>query len=198
MKAAWSLSRFDGQTERDGNLLNLYVGEWRIGAENGALPDLVNFYSRKASHVFEYDMLSADGKPLFVGIGRADAPGWPELVACQRYEDGSDSFSPGILLVPETSTLFIGAGQRLLGYDLRTFENLWEEQTMVGFWGWHQQGDHVFLLAELEFGVFTSAGKRLWSTFVEPPWDFRVDGDIVELDIMDKIQRHRISDGTTV
>ena len=66
---------------------------------------------------------------------------------------------------------------------------------MVGFWAWHQQGDHVFLLAELEFGVFTTAGQRLWSTFVEPPWDFRIDGEIVELDIMNKIQRHRILDG---
>jgi hypothetical protein len=40
---------------------------------------------------------------------------WPLLVT-QRYSPSGSGFEPGVLLVPETGMLFIGAGTRLLGY----------------------------------------------------------------------------------
>jgi len=38
--------------------------------------------------------------------------------------------------------------------------------------------------AELELAAWTLAAKKLWSTFVEPPWDYEVHGARVHLDVM--------------
>ena len=38
--------------------------------------------------------------------------------------------------------------------------------------------------AELEMAAWSLEGHKLWSTFVEPPWDYEVHGDRVALDVM--------------
>jgi hypothetical protein len=38
--------------------------------------------------------------------------------------------------------------------------------------------------AELEFAAWDINGRKLWSTFVEPPWSYEIRGDQVELDVM--------------
>ena len=54
----------------------------------------------------------------------------------------------------------------------------------VGFWGWRRHGDIVLMSAELEFAAWDVSGRKLWSTFVEPPWSYEILGDRVELDVM--------------
>ncbi|MGO8005048.1 hypothetical protein [Rhizobium ruizarguesonis] len=61
------------------------------------------------------------------------------MVITQRYEDASGTFHPGFLVVPETSILFIGAGERLLGYNVERRERVFEDRTDYGFWGWTRQ-----------------------------------------------------------
>ena len=58
-----------------------------------------------------------DAGYLFVAVG--DGRPWPQLVIVQRFAPAVAGFRPGLLLVPETGQLFIGAGTRLAGYDRR-------------------------------------------------------------------------------
>jgi len=116
---------------------------------------------------------------------RRDAiwPAWPILCVAQRYrrEGGGD---PGVLLVPETGILFIGAGERLLAYDLHGPRRLWEDQADTGFHAWQRHDTSVVMAAELEVAVWDIRGVKRWSTFVEPPWSYRVEDGMVHLDVM--------------
>ena len=38
--------------------------------------------------------------------------------------------------------------------------------------------------AELELAAWTLEGLKLWSTFVEPPWTYTVEKEMVQLDVM--------------
>jgi hypothetical protein len=67
---------------------------------------------------------------------------WPALVVAQRFEPGPEAgFNPGLLLVPDSAVLFLGAGARLLAYDLRVPRRLWEDEADTGFWGWRRHGE---------------------------------------------------------
>ncbi|WP_165411165.1 hypothetical protein [Rhizobium ruizarguesonis] len=46
--------------------------------------------------------------------------------------------------------------------------------------------------AELEFGVWRTTGEKVWSAFVEPPWNFNVSGENVELDIMGQLKTFKL------
>jgi hypothetical protein len=45
-------------------------------------------------------------------------------------------------------------------------------------------GDVVVMSAELELAAWTTTGEKLWTTFVEPPWEYAVEGDSLVLDVM--------------
>jgi len=109
---------------------------------------------------------------------------WPFLVVVQHYSPSSEGFDPGVLIVPETSLLMIGAGQRLLVYDLEAPCRLWQDKTDPGFWHWERHGDLVVMAAELELAAWDIHGKKKWSTYVEPPWVYWVENGEVQLDIM--------------
>jgi hypothetical protein len=38
--------------------------------------------------------------------------------------------------------------------------------------------------AELELAAWDWIGQKLWSTYVEPPWDYIVEADRVQLNVM--------------
>jgi hypothetical protein len=40
------------------------------------------------------------------------------------------------------------------------------------------------MAAELELAIWDVHGVKRWSTFVEPPWSYQVDGPLVRLDVM--------------
>ncbi len=181
------------------NLNRVTIQGWEVEIEDGELPTDFATYLEKAQFVDQVDINNPDGRFLFLGISEGQTNEcWPSLVLAQKYQDAQQSFKPGILLLPNTCLLFVGAGERLLCYDLVGKRRLWEDQTDFGFWGWSQTGDFVLMSAELEFSVWDQHGKKLWSTFVEPPWDFQVRDDIVELDVMGATRRHRLTDGDQV
>jgi len=72
---------------------------------------------------------------------------------------------------------------------------LWLDSADTGFWHWHRHGDFVLMAAELEFAAWTKEGKKLWTTFVEPPWDYALDGDSITLDVMGKKKRFSVHHG---
>lgn len=178
----------------------IVIGNWALNIEAGSLPLAYDWYVGHALLADEIDLKARRGYPLFVGVHAFDhaqhEPWKPILTVAQTYERPSErSFDPGLLLVPETARLFIGAGTRVLGYDLTTPARLWEDQVDCGFWKWGRHGNFVWMEAELEFAVWSTTGRKLWTTSVEPPWSPAVADGKVELDIMGLKQTRRMSDG---
>jgi hypothetical protein len=53
----------------------------------------------------------------------------------------------------------------------------------------------ILLSAELELAAWDTDGRKLWTTFVEPPWGYTVEGDRVHLDVMGNKQSFTLRDG---
>jgi hypothetical protein len=139
--------------------------------------------------------LAESGTLLVVTAGRADTD-QRNIIVSQHFHPGPEAgFQPGVLIVPETDVLFIGAGTRLLAYDLATAKRLWEDEADTGFWCWKRHGDLILMSAELEFAAWSRKGEKLWSTFVEPPWSYSVENDTVVLDVMGQLRRFPIRQG---
>ncbi len=142
------------------------------------------------SERFESDQ---DGDFFAVSISQDGAGSL--LTVTQRFSPSVPGFEPGVLIVPETHLAFIGAGERLLAYDLARGARLWEDAAEVGFWWWDQVGEVILMAAELELAAWSTAGRKLWTTFVEPPWSYWVDGGTLELDVMGNLHRFSLYTG---
>jgi len=164
-----------------------------VGCEE-KLPGLYDSYRQHAVLVEEFELASEDGVLSFFGVGRSND--WPELVVSQRYSPAGYGFNPGILLVRETETVFIGAGERLLAYSVGDPpRRLWVDRADAGFWSWNQHGSIVLMSAELQLAAWTSSGVKLWSKFVEPPWTYSVAGDLLVVDVMGQKSSFHLADG---
>ena len=117
------------------------------------------------------------------------------LMVAQRFSPSVPGFEPGVLIIPETGLVFVGAGERLLAYDLCKAARLWEDRAEVGFWWWDRAGDVVLMAAELELAAWDTVGHKLWTTFVEPPWFYFVDGETLHLNVMDSERSFSIRTG---
>jgi hypothetical protein len=162
-------------------MFSVALGPYTLSCHPDRLPDLYGEYVKHAALVEEFDLRDSEGSSCFLAVSRG--AGWPFLVVAQRYRPAG-GFHPGALLAPETDLLFIGAGERLLAYRLDGPVRLWADTTDCGFWGWARHGDRVILSAELELAAWDLHGRKCWSTFVEPPWDYKVLGEMIELDVM--------------
>lgn len=149
-----------------------------------APPSTLVDYERHAEFVEHFDEAGPGGY-FFVAVN--DGADWPRLVVTQRFHPG---FAPGVLVVPEQRQLFIGAGTRLLAYEDRSggWRRSWVDEADFGFWGWRRHEDVVVMSAELELAAWTTDGRKLWTTFVEPPWSYRVAAGQIVLDVMGDIR----------
>ncbi len=161
-------------------MFSITVGPYTVSCHPDRLPDLYGQYVGRAGLVEEFDLEGTEGTCCFLAVSRG--VGWPFLVVAQRYNP-SGGFRPGALLVPETDLLFVGAGERLTSYRLDGPERLWLDTT-GWFWGWARHGDRVILSAELELTAYDLHGRKRWSVFVEPPWEYEVLAGRIELDVM--------------
>jgi hypothetical protein len=165
-------------------MFNVTVGEYTIHCLPDGLPGLYSDYLKYAALAEEFDLRSSEGTICFLAVSQGNQ--WPFLVVAQHYEPAGGGFDPGAVLIAETGRLFVGAGTRLLAYDLFDKKRFWEDETELGFWGWCRHGDYVVMSAELELAAWDIHGKKLWTTFVEPPWDYAVMGEDINLNVMGK------------
>lgn len=174
-------------------MFQVSIGEYELSCQSEGLPDMTTEYQRRAnlSDVFE----SPDGEAKWCFTSVARNRGWPFLVVVQRYLPAEAGFFPGALLVPESERLFLGAGRRLLGYDLSKPSRLFEDEADCGFWGWARHGGYVVMAAELELAAWDIEGNKLRSRFVEPPWEYKVAGEVIRLDVMGAVSEVRLRDG---
>jgi len=163
-------------------MFKISIGPYILQVQRDTLPSLYAEYCQHATLVEEFDTRNREGAFCFVSVSLAT--GWPMLVVVQKFSPSMAGFDPGVLLIPETKVLFIGAGERLVAYRLDPLTRLWEDKAGTGFWHWSQHDDCVLMAAELELAAWDWHGKKLWTTFVEPPWGYRVTGDQVQLDVM--------------
>jgi hypothetical protein len=174
-------------------VFKISIGKYLIQVERGSLPSMYPEYRKRALLAEEFEVRRPDRAHCFVSTSISND--WPELVVAQTFSPSVAGFNPGILLVVETKTLFIGAGERLLAYRLDPPRRLWEDTCDTGFWNWSQHGGYVLMAAELELAAWNSHGEKLWTTFVEPPWEFRVEGDRVNLDVMGRKSNFILAEG---
>jgi hypothetical protein len=165
-------------------MLWIGCGVHTVGVSIGELPSIYSQYVGHADFHDDLGIRDAEGTALCVMVSGANSD-WPVLVVALRFEPGPrSSFHPGIMLLPDTDLVLIGAGTRLLAYGLSPPRRLWEDTTDVGFWGWRRHGDLVLMSAELELAAWDLTGQKLWSTFVEPPWTYEIHDDRLILDVM--------------
>ena len=177
------------------DLAQVAVGQYRVITSPDKLPKSYWLYRKHALLVEEFDLSQTEQGLCFFGVSLTPN-GFPELLVSQRYEPSVQGFDPGILIVPETGLVFIGAGERVLAYRLHPVPaRLWIDQADIGFWGWAQHGDIVLMSAEVELAAWTVEGQKLWSTFVEPPWSYTVSDEEVTVDVMGKISRFSLRNG---
>ena len=116
------------------------------------------------------------------------------IVGTFRYELAG-GLGTAIAVIPEAHRLFIGAGEEIFCYDLSTPQRLWRDTADNGLWGWEIVRDTVLMSAELELAAWDVTGQKLWSTFVEPPWSYRLQDDQITLDVMGKSTRFELRIG---
>ena len=146
------------------------------------LPEIYAEYVLRARLADEFGLETVDGRTCFVALQEGDA--WPFLLVAQRYSPAGGGFHPGVVLLPDTRLLFVGAGERLLAYRLDRPERLWEDMTAGGFWGWRRHGTFVLMAAELELSAWDAQAQKLWTKSVEPPWHYAIESGAVHLDVM--------------
>ncbi|HET9520106.1 MAG TPA: hypothetical protein VFO73_03580 [Candidatus Limnocylindrales bacterium] len=168
--------------------IEVHVGEWKVvvARERPASLDDDLKYAGLADDFGRGD--PEDDGYVFAGVC---GPGedWPSLVVSGTYGPSSGGFEPGILIVPTTEQVFVGAGSRAVSYrrEATGWRRAWDIEVDGGFWAWRQHGEIVVMLAELEMAAWSADGTRLWSTFVEPPWSYGVADGIVSLDVMGSV-----------
>jgi hypothetical protein len=169
-------------------MFHVAIGSYQVQLHYDRLPTAYGEYKKRAALLEEFGVWSksgacatdADGTLCCVSVSKGTD--WPFLLVTQRYTPSG--FFPGVVLLEETSRLFIGAGDRILCYDLSGPSRIWEDTADTGFWSWCRHGDVIVMSAELELAAWDLHGRKLWSTFVEPPWKYAVDKDDIHLDVM--------------
>lgn len=158
------------------------------------LPAIYSEYHKQAKLVEVVESVLPETSRCFLSV--AEGSHWPFLVLVLTYSPGPESgFHPGVVVIPETHVLFLGAGEHLLLYNLDIPEKIGEERVLGGFWGWERYGRCVLLSAELELAMWDITGKKRWSIFVEPPWQYTLKGEMVLLDVMGRKSSFSIHDG---
>jgi hypothetical protein len=172
------------------------VGRYVVRVADRELPLLYSEYRDRAVLVHEV-VDSGEGVLSFVSVETHARGSWPYIVVSFPHHPSAVGFPLGIALIPEMARLFVGAGTRLLALDVTPDAPrlLWEDDADTGFWGWQVFGETVVMSAELELAAWDVSGAKLWSTFVEPPWGYRVEDDAVTLDVMGVETTFALRDG---
>lgn len=171
----------------------LSIGDYSIRMQEGESAPRMADLRGPSVLVEEYGVAGDDAGICYLSVGRGLE--FPFLEVLQRYSPSGVGLPVGILLIPESHRLYIGAGTRLLAYDLTQPSRLWMDEVASGFWFWSRHGSVVLMGAELELSAWDIWGRRLWSASVEPPWDIAVANDVITLDVMGTVSRVRLQTG---
>lgn len=174
-------------------MFSITFGDFTVSVQNGGLPGLYSEYVKRAGFVVERNLRDSEGTAAFCAVAKRND--WPSCVVSIRYAPAGSGFNPGVLVVPETEVLFLGAGTLLLAIDLMHRCELWEDETEIGFWSWRRHQDTVLMSAELELAAWGIRGDKRWSKSVEPPWSYVIADGKVVLDVMGHVSEFPLEQG---
>lgn len=171
------------------------VGRYRLSWDDGD-PGSYGMRRQRATIVDEMPQDDGDAHRGVLGVGLSDGS-WPFLIL--RHSGtlpwDPDTLRLDVVLIPETDTLFVGCSTTVCAYDLRQPTRLWTDTTEIAFLGWQRHGEAVVMSAELELAAWDLQGRKLWSTFVEPPCDYTVVDNKVHLMVMDVLMTFPLMSG---
>lgn len=177
--------------------MKVTVDGWAIELHVGDLPPTYLTYRHQAELSEEFD-LSGEGTMVFF-TASSSARDWPELVVAQKASPGpGGGFHPGVLIASDTGVIFLGAGTRILAYNLQQMRRLWVDEADAGFGSWKRHSGVIVMAAELELAAWTAQGEKLWTTFVEPPWSYEAVGDLVRLEVMGEVTEFDLRSGPQI
>lgn len=107
--------------------------KYKIAVQTGNEPGIYDMWLDRAAFK-DIEGLNNEGTPIYIGVGQGEE--WYSTVIAFRsspIEQGG--FNPGFLIVPETDTLFIGAGTLVRTYNLKERNRKFEKKFSCGFWG---------------------------------------------------------------
>ncbi len=167
-----------------------------------SLPPMHYSYSRRAQLAEAFELEGSSSPLCYLTVARGH--GWPFLIVAQRYSPSHQSgFYPGVLFVPETNLLLLGAGSRLLAYTLDQPARLWEYHLSGGFCQWERLQDCIVMSSENELAVWDIHGQKRWEHSVSPPWQYAIQGDTIHVYMGDRqtalhCERGVVIEGTAV
>jgi hypothetical protein len=145
-----------------------------------SLPPKYYSYCQHARLVDTIELEGAFGSLCYLAVARGFE--YPTLIVAQRYSPGPQSgFYPGVLYIPETDLLLLGAGERILAYTLDPARKLWQYNLVSGFQHWERWQDRIIMASENELAVFDIHGLKRWDFTVEPPWNYTLEGDTLHV-----------------
>lgn len=174
-------------------LIQFNFDKYKIIVEIGKEPTIFEMWLKHASFK-DIEGLAKDGTPIYIGVGHGKE-WYNSIIAFRSDPIDHAGFHPEFLILPETNTLFVGAGTVVKPYDLEGLKKKFEKELSLGFWGWTRHNDLIVMQEELELGVYTLDGQEIWSTFVQPPWTFEITGNEVKLNVMGEITYRDLKTG---
>lgn len=122
----------------------------------------------------------------------------PDTFVAQVQNWGPGLDATEVVLPGAGSTAFLGAYGEVVAFDLLSGEVvLRHDLGGMPFWHFTVTADVVIAASELELAAFSSAGKVLWTAFVEPPWDFNLVEGTITTDVMGIVCSFGLRDGPT-
>jgi hypothetical protein len=161
--------------------VGVYTLEWTIEQETSEV------LRQGAARVDEIGSMAARGEEVGALAVYQAQSSVPTVLVVARQEPWQygHRLELGAVLIPETDILFVGAIDEAVAYDLRGAQLLWRQDADTGFWHWQRHGEYVVMAAELALAAWDVRGTKLWEAFVEPPYDYTVEDDIMQLTVMD-------------
>lgn len=141
--------------------------------------------------------LKDGGTSIYIGIEETNK--WDMMVvAFNTHPIDNSFFYPQLFFIPETKTLFVGAGIKAMTYSLKEKVKISEGRLSTGFWYWANHDKFIILVGELEIAVYEHKGHFIWKKRAEPPWSYGLEDSIIILDIMGNISKYQLDTGSLI
>jgi hypothetical protein len=164
------------------DLFSVVIGSYELLVHPRSQPNMWNLNTKRARIVENIDDSYNNPLTCFIVVNKNNKGC---LFALKLTFEPQGGVYPGVVLIPETDVLFIGAGETLLAYRLDEPSKLWHDTNDAGFHSWARYDDVIVMSAELEVAAWNIRGEKLWSMYVEPPYGYTVKNGIVHMDRME-------------
>lgn len=171
-------------------MATITIGEYKLDYIDDSF---LAIYGNRAQLVDEVDLTLEEGSVFTLAVSITGEN--PRLALEQKFFPVDYGAVPGLLLIPETAVLFIGAGRRLVAYNLAEPARLWLDEPDGTFWRWRQHGNVVVMSASHEVAAWNTQGRKLWSQLVEPLWNYEIIDNLIRINVLNRSVEFPLASG---